>query len=569
MAALWCMGAAFIHAPSGSAWDDSLAALVHGSASVFAAEARPFLNATLLSYVVPAGSYHQPSMANATVMGWRRVGMVDPTGGGMRALAFVEDGGRRGIVAFRGTDLGRDRKSAAADACADAKLWPTLGSPPPKGGVPNACAGVAPQARADYLEAALNFARAMAAAHPGVDWAFTGHSLGAGLAVACCAALGAGARAVPIASPPTVDLVHRRFGGGSAAGLGPRVVHLANALDPVHHEAAGLKGLPGTPCIWPARPGAAAASCHACFRDHPAVLPATAACAACFAAEHIFSNYFYTLAPGPRPICSGMVPGPAFPAPTFAAARGRTPAVDGKLAEGEWDDAASLLQVAPQPTVQEFRTVTNGTDWSLRRALVKFDKKRLYLGLEVVDDLAYGVDTPSWQPAGNPDARLLNRTGWPWFGDEVELLLDARPRPTAAVAGTALSWQLVCSTIKSQRGGYGTPGVSGGEPRANATAWAEYMAWIAAGRVDCASSPLPAGGPRGYALEWAVDWALLGAAAGSSDRSVRINLAFGDVDTPEVGDSRFGLRHETWFAGTPKGRTHPTEFGTLWLLDPS
>ena len=85
----------------------------------------------------------------------------------------------------------------------------------------------------------------------------------------------------------------------------------------------------------------------------------------------------------------------------------------------------------------------------------------------MTDDILYGVDTKSFQPAGNPQARLLNRTGWPWFGDEMELLLNARPDDASAkgVVGNASQWQMVVNTIKSRLGGYGVGGLMEGEPR--------------------------------------------------------------------------------------------------------
>ena len=48
------------------------------------------------------------------------------------------------------------------------------------------------------------------------------------------------------------------------------------------------------------------------------------------------------------------------------------------------------------------------------------------------------------------------------------------------------------------------------------------------------------------------------------DRSVGLNIAVGDVDTPESGAGNFGnFHHEEWFSGDPKRRTDLREWGTL------
>jgi hypothetical protein len=50
------------------------------------------------------------------------------------------------------------------------------------------------------------------------------------------------------------------------------------------------------------------------------------------------------------------------------------------------------------------------------------------------------------------------------------------------------------------------------------------------------------------------------------DRAVGLNIAVGDLDTPEKGIGNFGhFHHEEWFAGDPKRRTELREWGPLWL----
>lgn len=92
-----------------------------------------------------------------------------------------------------------------------------------------------------------------------------------------------------------------------------------------------------------------------------------------------------------------------------------------------------------------------------------------WFGFRVVDDVHFGG---SWAPAGNAAANNLTAQGWPWFGDEMELLVDARPSATAGagaggsnVVGNASQWQMVCNTVKSRLGGWGVGGLMEGEPR--------------------------------------------------------------------------------------------------------
>ena len=390
-----------------------------------------------------SGSYFNATTANETIGdGWQRDPVeANPHGGGMRALGFVHGASGRGLVVFRGTDLGPSKPSSTADSCADSLLFD--GST--RAQLPASCAAFPPVVL-DYLQAARAFAAAFKARHAGIETLFTGHSLGAGLAVLVAAA-DPDAVAVVFSSPAVADLMWSRLGRTAAAlQVGRRVVYLANEFDPIFHEARQLQGLPGRVCVWGARADTPA-ECRACFRDQPAFLHRnTVACAACFEKQHIFANYYYTLLPGKRPQCGAPSAGSSFPRPQLRAPRGRAPTIDGVWSEGEWSDAASILTLAP-PTVAEFSAVESAADFALLEAWAKFDDSALYLGFVIADDVAYGVDTPSWQPAVNPEARLLNRSGFPWFGDEMEVLLDAQPQlgahPAAAgddVVGNASRW---------------------------------------------------------------------------------------------------------------------------------
>ena len=75
-----------------------------------------------LTYTATWGSYYNASDANATVAEWQRVTEANPFVG-MRALAFVQRRTRRGVIAFRGTDLNFSQPSGQADRCANEVLF--------------------------------------------------------------------------------------------------------------------------------------------------------------------------------------------------------------------------------------------------------------------------------------------------------------------------------------------------------------------------------------------------------------------------------------------------------------
>ena len=138
--------------------------------------------------------------------------------------------------------------------------------------------------------------------------------------------------------------------------------------------------------------------------------------------------------------------------------RGSTPVLDGKISPGEWDDAIEFSGVADW--VPQFSPTTDPNDLSLH-GYVKHDGRRLYFAFDVTDDVLYGIDTPRWLPDDNPHGHELSRRGYPWFGDEMELLINAANRWTGnhEAAGNGSSWQMVCNLTKSRKGGIGTGGL--------------------------------------------------------------------------------------------------------------
>ena len=106
---------------------------------------------------------------------------------------------------------------------------------------------------------------------------------------------------------------------------------------------------------------------------------------------------------------------------------GKTPVLDGKISPGEWSDATEFFGV--RDWIPQFSPTDDPADLSLH-GYVKHDGKRLYFAFDVTDDVLYGIDTPRWLPEENPKAHELTREGFPWFGDEMELLINAANRWT-------------------------------------------------------------------------------------------------------------------------------------------
>jgi SSS family solute:Na+ symporter len=268
---------------------------------------------------------------------------------------------------------------------------------------------------------------------------------------------------------------------------------------------------------------------------------------------------------GGGPVCAGDSP------QTLSAYRGTTPVLDGVLAPGEWADAASFGGV--QNWTAQFSPVTSDSDLALL-GWVKHDGKRLYFAFDVTDDVLYGIDTPRWLPDENPLAHELSRRGFPWFGDEMELLINASNewKGGEGARGDGTSWQMVVNLTKSRLGGVGKGGLLEGEPRRVEAAWNTYQKWILSGAQQAVARPKPGG--KGYVIEWAINFnPCLEVEPGRfydpsmGNRKMGLNIALGDLDQKEKGEgNQFHFYHEQWFAGGKNTRTQMREWGTLWLM---
>lgn len=250
---------------------------------------------------------------------------------------------------------------------------------------------------------------------------------------------------------------------------------------------------------------------------------------------------------------------------------GTTPKLDGVLSPGEWDDATMFTGM--QDWIPQFTKTTDPKDLSLR-GWVKYDDTRLHFAFEVTDDVLYGIETARWLPEKNPKAHELTREGWPWFGDEMELLINATNtwKSDESAAGDGTSWQMVCNLTKSRLGGVGAGGLLEGEPRVKAEAWETYQRWIRARAMEAVAKVKPDG--SGYVIEWSVSFdpclELMPGKffrPGADEVRMGLNIAVGDLDESEKGAGNFGnFHHEDWFAGRRNSRTQLHEWGTLRLM---
>jgi SSS family solute:Na+ symporter len=171
---------------------------------------------------------------------------------------------------------------------------------------------------------------------------------------------------------------------------------------------------------------------------------------------------------------------------TLHAWSGSTPKIDGVLSPGEWDDATRFTGVLNW--THTFTATTDPKDLAVI-GYVKHDVKRLYFAFDVTDDLLYGIDTPRWLPPENAYAHELTPRGFPWFGDEIELLINASNHWSGheGAAGNGSSWQMVCNLTKSRLQGIGRGGLLEGEPRSKPEAWETYRHWIETGAQEAAA----------------------------------------------------------------------------------
>ncbi len=260
---------------------------------------------------------------------------------------------------------------------------------------------------------------------------------------------------------------------------------------------------------------------------------------------------------------------------TLDAYAGKTPVLDGVISPGEWSDATEFFGV--RDWIPQFSPTNDPKDLSLH-GYVKHDGKRLYFAFDVTDDVLYGIDTPRWVPAENPKAHELTRQGFPWFGDEMELLINAAQsldRPGVQAAGDgSRSWQMVCNLTKSRKGGIGCRRFArrraSQQGRPPGTRTRSGFVSVSAGSGGQAEA-----GGKGLRDRMGRQFSLIRASKWSQDSFiphrweialVGLNIALGDLDEMAKGaGNQFHFHHEDWFSGAKNTRTQLRQWGTLWI----
>ncbi|MBM3474731.1 MAG: hypothetical protein FJX75_15820 [Armatimonadetes bacterium] len=251
--------------------------------------------------------------------------------------------------------------------------------------------------------------------------------------------------------------------------------------------------------------------------------------------------------------------------------KGSTPTLDGVISPGEYDDATRFTGV--REWTPQFTPTTDDRDLSLI-GYVKHDAERIYFAFEITDDVLYAIDIPRWLPAQFPKAHELTQEGFPWLGDEMELLINASNQwgEDDGADGDGSSWQMVCNLTKSRLGGIGVGGLLEGEPRVKQSAWDNYQRWILTGAQEAVAKVKPGG--HGYVIEWAAKFnPCLEIAPGKSysadmpDTPMGLNIALGDLDEMARGEGNFAnFHHEDWWTGEKDKRTLKRQYGTLWMM---
>jgi hypothetical protein len=271
------------------------------SNDLFFTQLRVMLNATRLSYTATHGGYYENWTVHETVSdSWRKSALeANPESGGMHALVFVNDADWRVLVAFRGTDLTNDT-SGIADQCADTYLWQGVAY----NDLPPECRQFS-EHTLDYLSRASDFAYEVAGYYRLYEILYTGHSLGAGLALMMsimgneeladmwCGPTNAGA--IVFSPPAYIEPILNRTGtnmwnvnSGFAAGT---LVAFADKYDPIFVQASASPygGIAAVICEWD--DGAPSEECVSCEADPAAMNISSADCAVCMMQRHIFSHY--------------------------------------------------------------------------------------------------------------------------------------------------------------------------------------------------------------------------------------------------------------------------------------
>lgn len=261
--------------------------------------------------------------------------------------------------------------------------------------------------------------------------------------------------------------------------------------------------------------------------------------------------------------------------------KGSTPKLDGVIEKGEYDDATRIASI--KGWTPQFNPTIDSNDLAAI-IWIKHDGNDLYFAFDVNDDVLYGIDTARWLPDENPNAHDFTRNSYPWFGDGVEVLINASYKwydgneadldansvfGTIYNSGNGSSWQMVCNFSKSRLGGIGVGGLIEGENRNNPVAWANYSKWIDSGAMKAVVKRKA--NSKGFIVELAIKpnpcleirpeifWS-----PKCGIVKMGLNIAVQDVDEKEKGKGNFGnFNHEDWWAGEKDNRIKLKQWGTM------
>lgn len=256
--------------------------------------------------------------------------------------------------------------------------------------------------------------------------------------------------------------------------------------------------------------------------------------------------------------------------------RGTPPVFDGHIELVEYQDATHIPEI--HNWIARFSPVLSKQDLS-GDVWIKHDGSYLYFAFDITDDVLYGIDTPRWLPTENANAHELTREGFPWFGDGVEVLINAENamnyQDGQLNKGNAHSWQMVASTHKSRLGGVGVAGLLEGEERSMLSAWNNYQQWILNQDMEVKVQIKTAADNKGsgYTMEWRIrPETTLEISPGvfwSPDLALTkmgLNIAISDLDLAKDGEQNWGnFHHENWWAGERHKHTSLNQWGTMIL----
>ena len=154
--------------------------------------------------------------------------------------------------------------------------------------LPPFCAHFTPQT-IDYFARAQQFVALVMQTYPEMQFAFTGHSLGAGLAGLIAASTNPlrTLPAVVFSSPAIRQVIQNRTDTDPLSVANSELVVLADKWDPIYQTAVQASGLLGTLCLWQPLEQPDCVTCYAA----PAVNLSSVACGNCFMQHHIYAHY--------------------------------------------------------------------------------------------------------------------------------------------------------------------------------------------------------------------------------------------------------------------------------------